>query len=92
MIGVELSAKRLELLKELVPRLSRVAVLWDPVTHERQLKAVEDAARRLGLEVNVLRAKSEREFEAAFEAARNAEAMLVMISPTYVGKRKSLFA
>ena len=42
-IGVELSAKRLELLKELVPRLRRVAVLWDPVTHERQLKAVEAA-------------------------------------------------
>ncbi len=52
-IGVELSVKRLELLKELVPRLSRVAVLWDPVTHERQLKAVEAAAHGLGLEVQV---------------------------------------
>jgi putative tryptophan/tyrosine transport system substrate-binding protein len=91
-IGVELSVKRLELLKELVPRLRRVAVLWDPVTHERQLKAVEAAARSLGVEVQVLRAKSESEFEAAFEAARKAraEAMLVMISPTYVGKRGEL--
>ena len=91
-IGVELSAKRLELLKELVPRLRRVAVFWDPVTHERQLEAVEAAARRLGLEAHVLHAKSEREFEAAFEAARKvrAEAMLVMISPTYVGKRDEL--
>ena len=91
-IGVELSAKRLELLKELVPRLRRVAVLWDPVTHERQLEAVEAAARRLGLEAHVLHAKSEREFETAFEAARKvrAEAMLVMISPTYVGKRDEL--
>ena len=91
-IGVELSAKRLELLKELVPRLRRVAVLWDPVTHERQLKAVEAAARALGLEVQILRAKSESEFEAAFEAARKgrAQAMLVMISPMYVGKRGEL--
>jgi putative ABC transport system substrate-binding protein len=91
-IGVELSAKRLELLKELVPRLSRVAVLWDPVTHERQLKAVEAAARRLNLEAHVLHAKSERDFEAAFEAASKvrAEAMLVMISPTYVGERGEL--
>jgi putative ABC transport system substrate-binding protein len=91
-IAVELSVKRLELLKELVPRLSRVAVLWDPVTHERQLKAVEAAARGLGLEVQVLRAKSESEFAAAFEAATKAraEAMLVMISPTYVGKRNEL--
>ena len=91
-IGVELSAKRLELLKELVPRLRRVAVLWDPVTHERQLEAVEAAARRLGLEAHVLHAKSEREFEPAFEAARKvrAEAMLVMISPMYVGKRDEL--
>ena len=91
-IAVELSVKRLEMLKELVPRLSRVAVLWDPVTHERQLKAVETAARGLGLEVQVLRAKSESEFAAAFEAARKgrAEAMLVMISPMYVGKRGEL--
>lgn len=91
-IGVELSVKRLELLKELVPRLSRVAVLWDPVTHKRQLNAVEAAARDLGIEVQVLRAKSEDEFAAAFEAARKgrAEAMLVMISPTYVGKRNEI--
>jgi putative ABC transport system substrate-binding protein len=67
-------------------------VLWDPVTHERQLKAVEAGARGLGLEVQVLRATSESELEAAFEAARKArsEAMLVMISPTYVGKRSEL--
>ena len=91
-IADELSVKRLEMLKEIVPRLSRVAVLWDPVTHERQLKAVETAARGLGLEVQVLRAKSESELAAAFEAASKgrAEAMLVLISPMYSGKRGEL--
>jgi putative ABC transport system substrate-binding protein len=91
-IAVELSVKRLELLKELVPRLNKVAVLWDPVTNERQLKAVETAAHGLGLAAQVLRVKSEGEFASAFEAAKKggAEAMLVMISPTYVGKRDEL--
>ena len=41
-----LAMKRLEMLKDLLPRLSRVAVLWDPVTHERQPRAAEAAARR----------------------------------------------
>lgn len=88
----ELSAKRLELLKELLPRLSRVAVLWDPVTHERQPKAVETAARTLGLQVHVLRAKSADELEGAFEmaSASRADAVLVLVSPMFTGNRAVL--
>jgi len=84
-IADEASAKRLELLKELVPRLSRVAVLWDPVTHERQPRAVEAAARKLEIHVEVVRAKSASELETAFAAAvaARAEAVLVLISPTF---------
>lgn len=80
-----LSMKRLELLKELLPRLSRVAVLWDPATHERQLKAVEAAARTLGLQAQVLRAQSPEELAPAFEAAAKAraEALLVLVSPMF---------
>jgi putative ABC transport system substrate-binding protein len=87
-----LSAKRLELLKELLPRLSRVAVLWDPVTHERQPKAVETAARALGLQVQVLQAKSADKLEGAFEAASAArsEAVLVLVSPMLAGNRADL--
>jgi putative ABC transport system substrate-binding protein len=85
----ELSMKRLALLKELLPRLRRVAVLWDPVTHERQPKAVEAAARTLGLQAQILRAQSPEELAPAFEAAAKsrAEALLVLVSPMFLGNR-----
>ena len=84
-----LSMKRLELLKDLMPRLSRVAVLWDPVTHERQPKAVEAAARTLGLQVQILRAQTPGELAPAFEAAAKAraEALLVLVSPMFLGNQ-----
>jgi ABC-type uncharacterized transport system substrate-binding protein len=52
----ELSGKRLELLKDTVPGLARVAVLWNPaeVSAARQLRDTEDAARVLGLQVQAL--------------------------------------
>ena len=85
----ELSMKRLALLKELLPRLSRVAVLWDPVTHERQPKQVEAAARTLGLQVEALRAQASDELAPAFEAAAKAraEALLVLVSPMFSSNR-----
>ena len=85
----ELSMKRLALLKELLPRLSRVAVLWDPVTHERQPKAAEAAARTLGVQVQTLRAQTPEELAPAFEAAAKArvEALLILVSPMFSGNR-----
>jgi putative ABC transport system substrate-binding protein len=65
-----LEAKRLELLRELVPRAARVAVLVNPadVTNtETTLRDVGAAARGLGLEIQVLTAKTSREIDAAFE-------------------------
>jgi putative ABC transport system substrate-binding protein len=84
-----LSMKRLELLKDLLPRLSRVAVLWDPVTHERQPKQVEAAARTLGLQAQILRAQTPDDLAPAFEAAAKAraEALLVLVSPMFLGNR-----
>jgi len=81
--------KRLELLKDVVPRLSRVAVFWDPATHELQAKAVEAAARTLGLQVQILRARTPEELAPAFEAAAKAraEALLVLVSPMFLGNR-----
>jgi putative tryptophan/tyrosine transport system substrate-binding protein len=65
----ELAAKRLELLHELVPGATRVAVLVDPTNapaSESTLRDVEAAARAMGLQIQVLEASTSREINAAF--------------------------
>ena len=71
LITTQLKGKRIELLKEALPGLSRVAVLWNPAIPERapEFPEVEAAARTLGLQVISLEAREARELEAAFEAA-----------------------
>jgi putative ABC transport system substrate-binding protein len=68
-LDVELGPKRLELLHELVPRGTIIAALvnpTDPVRAATISKAVQTAASTLGLRLNVLKASSEREFDAVF--------------------------
>jgi putative ABC transport system substrate-binding protein len=65
----ELSAKRLELLRALVPAATRVAVLVNPAhatNTESTLRDVELAARAMGLQIQVLNASTSREIDAAF--------------------------
>jgi putative ABC transport system substrate-binding protein len=65
----ELAAKRLELLRELVPGAVRVAVLVNPanaVVAETTLRDVETAARTIGLHIQVHKASTSREINAAF--------------------------
>jgi ABC-type uncharacterized transport system substrate-binding protein len=67
----ELVAKRLELLRELVPGAARVAVLVNPTNTantETTLRDVELAARTIGLQIQVLNASTSREIDAAFAA------------------------
>jgi ABC-type uncharacterized transport system substrate-binding protein len=67
--NVELTAKRLELLRELVPGAARVAVLVNPANApntETTLQDVEAAARAIGLQIHVLNAGTSREISAAF--------------------------
>jgi putative tryptophan/tyrosine transport system substrate-binding protein len=73
----ELGPKRLELLKEAMPGLQRVAVLIDPidvVDAADVLRETEAAARRLGLQMEVLEVHGAKDFEAAFERARRGRA------------------
>ena len=81
----ELSAKELELLKEAIPGVSRVALLWNRTTpsHGPAVKAAEDAARVLGLRLQIVQAASPDEFEGAFSTMtrERAEALLVVASP-----------
>ena len=66
----ELVAKRLELLHELLPAATRVAALVNPAgsTPESTVKDVEAAARAMGMQIQVVRASSSREINAAFAA------------------------
>jgi putative ABC transport system substrate-binding protein len=89
--SAELVAKRLELLRELVPAAARVAVLVNPTgpTVETTLKDVEPAARALGLQIQVLNASTGREINAAFATfvRERLDALFVGIDPFFVSRR-----
>jgi len=80
-LAPELSAKRLELLKEAVPGSPRVALLWNPNTpfHKTMLKEIEAAAPALGVQPQPVEARGPNEFERAFATmtSRRASALLV---------------
>jgi putative ABC transport system substrate-binding protein len=68
-LTVELAAKRLELIRELVPTATRLTVLVDPVSTisaETQVRDVEAAARPMGLQIRVVNASANLEIDAAF--------------------------
>lgn len=69
-LAPELAGKRLELLKEILPRLQRVAVFWDPMEPEEvaEWKATEVAARALGLQLRSLEVRVFEDPEKAFSA------------------------
>ena len=83
LLGPELSGKRLELLKQIVPKVSRVAVLWDPSTGTSQLRPVEDVARSLDVRLQVLEVRGRDDIDRAFQAAKKerAGAVNVLASP-----------
>jgi putative ABC transport system substrate-binding protein len=70
-ISEVLAAKRLELLKETVPKLSRVAMLWNPQNpgNTQQWKESQLAARALGLQLHSMEVSSADKFESAFKEA-----------------------
>ena len=84
-ISTVLSGKRLELLKETVPKLSRVAVLWDPKApgSVRQWKENQLQAKDLGLQLHSMEVSSVAKFEGAFKDATRARstALAVLQSP-----------
>ena len=82
-LAPELSGKRLELLKEVIPKLSRVALLITPVRAWRtSIKETELAAQALGLQFQVLQVRGVDELEGMFDAAKKQRAeALVQVKP-----------
>jgi putative tryptophan/tyrosine transport system substrate-binding protein len=88
----ELTAKRLELLKQLLPKVSRVAALWDPASGISQVKPMEGAARSLAVQLQVVEVRGPQDLDRAFKAATKAraEAINVMSSPVLASLAKPI--
>lgn len=82
-IAAELGGKRLELLKETVPKLSRVAVLWDPKNSgsAQAWKDLQQPAKALGLQLHSMEVSSADKFEAAFKDAVKARSGALAVTP-----------
>jgi ABC-type uncharacterized transport system substrate-binding protein len=84
-LGAELSGKRLQLLKEMLPNVSRVAFLWNPanaslISHFNEIQA---AARALGLTLQSVEVRDPKEFESAFlKMMRDRPDALIMTADT----------
>ena len=90
-ISPELSGKRLQLLKEAVPTISRVAVFWTPTnpSHGQALEEAEAAAEILRLQLQPVEYRTPDDFESAFQAAtrERASALMVLDDPVSFSQR-----
>jgi putative tryptophan/tyrosine transport system substrate-binding protein len=84
-LNAEIAAKRLELLRELLPGANRIAVLLNPAygtVTETQMKDVSAAARAMGLQIQVFNADTIAEIDAAFETMGRSRPDAVFVSTT----------
>ena len=81
-ISSELAAKRLELLKEVVPRLTRVAVLWNPTHVDLEMKELQAAGRALGVQLQSVEVRAAEELDGAFRAIAGGGADAVIVVPS----------
>ena len=83
LLAPEMTGKQLELLKEIVPRLNRVAVLWNPVNRSTQtlVDQARGAARTLGPQLQVLEARRAEDIESAFTAMSRERAGALLLLP-----------
>jgi len=79
-----LAGKRLQLLKETLPKLSRAAILWNPESgsNEAQWKESQQTAQKLGLQVHSMEVSSADQYESAFKKALNARSDALAVTRT----------
>ena len=84
-LGPDVAGKRLQLLKEVIPSLSRVAFLWNPenASHPAQLAELQVAVQTLGIKLLPFAVRSSDEFDSAFAAivSERADAFLMTADP-----------
>ena len=83
----EFSAKRLELLKDAMPRITRVAVLWDPPTayHTTAIDGLKAAAPSMGIELSFIEVRTPEQIDSASSRSlvSRAEALHVLDCPLF---------
>jgi putative tryptophan/tyrosine transport system substrate-binding protein len=84
-IATDLGPKRLELLKEVIPTLVRIAVLPSPSRTARESKEIQSAAPSLQIKVQILEVRTADDFAKAFEAAIKARADAVVVTSDGTG-------
>ena len=93
-LAPELSGKQLELLREIVPKLSRVAVLGNATRpgSPQALREINLAADAFGIQLQYLEIQSPKDIEIAFRAAskEHADAVLVMQTPVLISQRRQV--
>jgi putative tryptophan/tyrosine transport system substrate-binding protein len=68
----ELASKRMQLLKDAAPRISRVALLWNPDHPDNELRDAQRAGQNLGIDLYPIEVRGSDDFDAAFQAATRA--------------------
>src|SRR4029077_17165981 len=95
-ISSELMPKRLELISEVVPQAGVIAVLVNPnnANTERTTRDVEEAARAKRVQLDILKAGTESEIDAAFASLvqLRAGALVVVGNPLFINRREQLVA
>ena len=90
----ELPGKQMELLKQVVPSLRNVAILWDPAmpTTTADLTDVRNAARSLGLRLQIVEARGATDYAGTFAAMakERAAALVVIGSPTFLADQRRI--
>jgi putative ABC transport system substrate-binding protein len=97
LFSYSLGAKRLEVLRETVPKAHVIAMLTNAANPDPEAKSdareVEIAARAIGQEIVIVNANSDRDFDSAFASiARQADALIVMADPVFATRRQQLVA
>ena len=93
-LNPEVVGKQLEFLKDVLPTISRVAVLWNPanVASALMVRAADGAAQRLGVQLHLQEARGPEAFDSAFAAmtSAHAEALLIVPDPIFLQHRSRL--
>jgi putative tryptophan/tyrosine transport system substrate-binding protein len=93
-VNAALIAKRLELIKEMLPNISRVAIFWDRAFGRRQLDEAQSVSSQLGLRLQLIEVQNPADIASAFNSSkqRSAEAVLLVWSPLFYVNRALISA